>query len=77
MTITEIVGSICNELGVPHILANWLPEDEVDISDNHQYTRNFFPDNNFYAKALSQIIADYEWKGFTLIYETNECRFLA
>ncbi|KAG4075834.1 hypothetical protein HA402_003660 [Bradysia odoriphaga] len=69
---TKIVGSICNEYGVPHILANWLPEDEVDISENHRYTRNFFPDNNFYAKALSQIIVDYEWKEFTLIYETGD-----
>lgn len=74
--ITEIVGSICNELGIPHILANWVPEDEIDITEYHQYTRNFFPDNNFYAKALSQIIDDYEWKGFTLIYENNDCKFL-
>lgn len=71
--LTDIVGSICNELGIPHILANWFPEDEVDITDQHQFTRNFFPDNYFYAKALSQIVNDYMWKGFTLIYENNDC----
>ncbi|KAJ6638984.1 Glutamate receptor ionotropic, kainate 2 [Pseudolycoriella hygida] len=69
---TKIVGSICNTFGIPHILAQWIPEDEIDITEHHKFTRNFFPDNNFYARALSQIISDYEWKGFTVIYENDE-----
>lgn len=66
----EIVGSICNELGIPHIIAHWTPGEVRE--EQHAYTRNFFPDNNLYARALAQIIADYEWNGFTLLYENNE-----
>lgn len=62
-------------IGIPHILANWIPEDEIDITEHHRYTRNFFPENSFYAKALSQIVADAGWKGFTVIYEDNDCKF--
>lgn len=66
-----IVASICQDLGIPHIVVHWVPE-HYDFDTNHQYTRNFFPDHNLFNRALAQIIADYEWDGFTLIYETDD-----
>lgn len=70
--ISETVGSVCNELGIPHIIAHWRPEETSNETEHHLYTRNMFPDNNVYSKALAQIVDDYEWKGFTLIYENKD-----
>ncbi|KAG4075844.1 hypothetical protein HA402_003670 [Bradysia odoriphaga] len=69
---SKIVGSVCNEFGIPHILANWSPGEVRDAATQHAYTLNFFPENNLYAQALAKIIDDYEWKGFTLLYDNNE-----
>lgn len=72
----EIVGSICNELGIPHIIAHWIPGEEKSTVEHHLHTRNFFPENNLYALALAEIIDDYEWNGFTLIYDNKECKLI-
>lgn len=48
-----------------------MPEQYPPLN-NHQYTRNFFPDNNMFNRALSQIIVDYEWKSFTIVYEFQD-----
>ncbi|XP_037026038.1 glutamate receptor ionotropic, kainate 2-like [Bradysia coprophila] len=69
---SKIVGSVCNELGIPHILSNWSPGEVRDAAMQHAYTLNFFPENNLFAQALAQIIDDYEWNGFTLLYDNNE-----
>lgn len=58
-------------MGIPHIIVHWTPE-YYDIYPNHQYTRNFFPSHSLFNRALAQIIADYEWNGFTLVYENND-----
>lgn len=50
------------------------PVDEAALNPfaMHTFTRNFFPDHAVYAQMLATIIADSEWNGFTLIYETAD-----
>lgn len=73
--ISEIVGSICNDLGIPHFITHWIPGEEQNTVEHHKYTRNFFPENNMYARALGKVIDDANWNGFTLIYDNKECKF--
>lgn len=68
----DAVGSVCQELGIPHIIVHWMPEDFVPNTENHMYTRSVFPESNLFATALKHIIVDYQWNGFTLIYENND-----
>lgn len=67
-----IVGSVCNQLGIPHIISHWRPANVKDSNEQHFYTRNFFPDSTIYSKALAKIVEDYNWKGFTLLYDNYE-----
>lgn len=64
-----IVASICNYHQVPHFMTTWMPEDLLPIGDEHSYTRNLFPESNVYSRALAQIIVEYEWKSFTILYD--------
>lgn len=49
-----------------------MPEELTAITEyRNQFTRNFFPENELFARALAQVIVDYEWDSFTLIYENN------
>lgn len=74
MSYVDIVASICNSLGIPHVIAHWQPEDLVPAAalEHHAHTRNFFPDASLFARALAEVIVDNEWKGFTLIYEHED-----
>lgn len=74
-SLLDAVGSVCQELGIPHIIVHWMPEDFVPNSENHIYTRSIFPEPNLFATALKHIIVDYQWNGFTLIYEDNDSIF--
>lgn len=69
-----VVASICNSLGIPHIIAHWQPEDLVPAAalKHHAHTRNFFPDPSLFARALADVIVDNEWKGFSVIYENED-----
>lgn len=69
--ISDVVASICNELNVPHIVShNRVP----DINQNfyHKFTRNVFPDTNFLSNALVDVIRNYEWKKFGVIYDSDD-----
>lgn len=59
---------------MPHFVTNWQPEDlrppaPAADAEPHAYTRNFFPDSNVYSRALAEVIVEYEWKSFTILYE--------
>lgn len=71
-SFSGIVASICNEFGIPHLLAHWSPPEELLNIQNRQYTRNLFPSANLFSRALAEIIVDYDWKAFTIIYDSRE-----
>lgn len=68
-----IVASICNNFQIPHFVGHWAPEDEMPTIENvHMYTRNFFAESNIYSRALAEIIVNFGWKSFTILYDNND-----
>lgn len=66
-----IVSSICDTFSIPHFIANWrISEDS--LFETHKFTRNFFPESNFFSRALAEIAIDFEWKSFTVLYDSND-----
>lgn len=68
---TGIVASIANEFGVPHFMSHWTPETPDYKRPFRQFTRNFFPSSSAFSRALADLIEDYDWNSFTVIYEDN------
>jgi glutamate receptor, ionotropic, invertebrate len=67
-----IVGSICNAMEIPHILTHWAPTPLGGRDHPHRMTINFYPDSEVIARALADVIIDYTWKSYTIVYETDE-----
>lgn len=66
-----IVASICNEFNVPHLIGHWEPETPDYKRQFRQFTRNFFPSPKAFSRALADIIEEYDWKAFTILYEDD------
>lgn len=67
--ILGVVSSICKKLGIPHFIAHWDPPEESIDNPHHNFTHNLYPKADALAHALFDIVADFEWKKFTIIYE--------
>lgn len=68
-----IVASICNNFQIPHFVGHWEPEMEMPAAENvHMFTKNFFPESNLYSRALAEIIVNFGWKSFTILYDNND-----
>lgn len=68
---TGIVASVCNEFGIPHFMGHWTPEMKDYKRPFRQFTRNYFPSPNAFSRALADLVEDYDWKSFTVIYEDD------
>lgn len=53
-------------------MAHWEPPEVIVNKPNREFTRNFFPSANLLSRALGEIIVDYDWKAFTIIYEGRD-----
>lgn len=69
--IADVVASICNELNVPHIVT-YHRTPEINKNPYHMFTRNIHPDTTLLANALVDIVRNYEWKRFVIIYDSDE-----
>lgn len=69
--VSDVVASICNELNVPH-LVSFHRTPEINKNPYHKFTRNIFPDTTLLSKALVDIIRNYDWKKFAIIYDSDE-----
>lgn len=69
--VSDVVSSICNELNIPHLVSYHRTP---DISKNpyHMFTRNVHPDTTLLSNALVDVIRNYEWKRFGIIYDSDE-----
>lgn len=45
---------------------------ELESNPYHKFTVNLFPRSSLYASALKDIIDDYGWQKFTLIYQDRD-----
>lgn len=71
MKTSGIVAAICNEVGIPHFIGHWMPENSPIKRPFHSHTRNLFPNSDHFSRALAELITDYDWKTFTIIYEDD------
>ncbi|KAH8403007.1 hypothetical protein KR222_003097, partial [Zaprionus bogoriensis] len=70
---SDIVAQIANTTGIPHIEFDWKLEATHQEHLNHQMTVNVAPALSAISRAYFEIIkTNYEWRTFTLIYETPE-----
>lgn len=64
-----MVSSICKKLGIPHFIAHWEPPEESIDNPHHNFTRNLYPKADILAQALFDIVSDFAWKSFSVLYE--------
>ncbi|XP_055683998.1 glutamate receptor ionotropic, kainate 2-like [Lutzomyia longipalpis] len=67
-----IASAICHTMEVPHIITHWSPEPLGGFRTVGAMTLNVYPDSNVLSRALADLLADYSWKSFTIIYEKDE-----
>ncbi|XP_016946037.3 glutamate receptor ionotropic, kainate 2 isoform X1 [Drosophila suzukii] len=70
---SDIVAQIANTTGIPHIEYDLKLEATRQEHLNHQMSVNVAPSLSVLSRAYFEIIkTNYEWRTFTLIYETPE-----
>lgn len=61
------VGSVCDALEIPHIEAH--PDLHLD-HDN--LSINLYPRDRILVRALAELITEWNWKSFAILYEDND-----
>lgn len=69
--VSDAVASICHELNIPHIVSHQISP-EFRKKRFHRFTRNIFPDTKLLSDALVEILKNFEWKKFAIIYDSKE-----
>lgn len=69
--IEGIVSSMCDTFHIPHFTTNWMISEDT-MFDTHKFTRNFFPESNVYSRALAEMVVNFGWKSFTVLYDSND-----
>lgn len=67
-----IVSSIADTFEVPHIIAHWEREDVGSRRVKNDMTLNVFPDNDVLSRAFAELLIDYTWKSYTVVYEDDD-----
>ena len=64
------VQSICNAFEIPHLQAQW------DSRENRDYfSISVYPDAQTLSRAYADLLKEWHWKQFTVIYEDNDGRY--
>ncbi|XP_075156880.1 glutamate receptor ionotropic, kainate 2-like [Haematobia irritans] len=71
-TDSDIISLICNATGIPHILFDFLSEENEMLRVNHQMTLNVYPSQSILSKAYADIVHNFVWKKFTIIYNSED-----
>lgn len=68
-----IVSSIAERLEIPHMIYHWKskPLHAHEFVDP-KMTLNFYPEAEALAKSFADVLIDYTWKHYTIIYESEE-----
>lgn len=68
-----IVGAIAEKFEIPHIIFHWKTKPLYwKNADKHRMTLNFYPDSDTLAEAFANVLVDYSWKSYTVVYENKE-----
>lgn len=69
---SAIVSSIADTVEVPHIAAFWERETLGEKPEKDPMTLNLYPDPEILARAYAELLFDYTWKSYTIIYEDDD-----
>lgn len=67
-----IVSSIADLVDVPHIVAHWERETFSSKRVDHRMTLNIHPAADVLSRAFAELLVDYTWKSYTIIYENDD-----
>lgn len=74
MATSGIASSVCNTVEVPHIIAQWEREKIGELRDEESspFTLNLYPETEMLSRAYADLLIDYTWKSYTIIYEDDD-----
>lgn len=68
-----IAASIAERFEIPHIIYHWKTKPlHWEKSVEHTMTLNLYPDSDVLAESFANVLVDYSWKSYTIIYESKE-----
>lgn len=67
-----IVASIADAVDVPHIIGHWEREEFGSRHMHHDMTLNIYPESDVLSRAFAELLIDYTWKSYTIIYEDDD-----
>jgi ABC-type branched-subunit amino acid transport system substrate-binding protein len=69
---SAIVSSIAEAVEVPQLAAFW-ERDTVGVKDEKDpMMLNLFPDTDMLSRAYAELLLDYTWKSYTIVYEDED-----
>ncbi|XP_055379344.1 glutamate receptor ionotropic, kainate 2-like [Condylostylus longicornis] len=68
---SDIVESVCNYAGIPHIKFDWNHDGTFAEKSFHKMTINMYPSLQALSKAYSDILLNFGWRQFSLIYQDD------
>lgn len=66
-----ITSSICNAVEVPHIITHWERESSKRYKET-PFTLNLYPDTEMLSRAYADLLVDYTWRSYTIIYDDDD-----
>lgn len=66
------MASIADAVEVPHITAYWEREQLGGKAKPNEMTLNIYPDTETLSRAYAELLVDYTWKSYTIIYEDDD-----
>lgn len=70
---SAIVSSIADAVEVPHLTAFWEREPLGGKRKSENMSLNLYPDADVLARAYAELLLDYTWKSYTIVYEDDDC----
>ncbi|EDW65044.1 glutamate receptor ionotropic, kainate 2 isoform X2 [Drosophila virilis] len=74
---SDIVALVCNNTGIPHIEFDISDEEHLEEKPNHQMTLNLYPSQLILSKAYADIVHNYGWRKFTIVYDADDAKAIA
>ncbi|XP_061386284.1 glutamate receptor ionotropic, kainate 2-like, partial [Musca vetustissima] len=68
----DVVAVLANITGIPNILFDTIIEEPEEQKAGHQLTVNVYPAQQMISKAYSDIIHNYGWRKFNLVYDIDD-----
>ncbi|XP_001968234.3 glutamate receptor ionotropic, kainate 3 [Drosophila erecta] len=74
---SDIVALVCNSTGIPHIEFDIADEGVQAEKPNHQLTLNLYPAQAILSKAYADIVQNFGWRKFTIVYDADDAKAAA